>query len=138
MTDFLNRYDSALWMAVVVVSFLAYFLARGIWHKDNKGAVAIAVGVFILAFALVTVSGCTVRPEYQPWMEAGVAYDTQEAVGHNPACVVRVRQPVGFGPLEPDWLIVGYAHQSSCPDLQDRTTVDQLEVVAKIPLGRRK
>lgn len=127
-----------VWFVLVVLAFVTYFVAFGVWHKDNKGAVLIALAVFLVALALVVVTGCTTTRDYRPWLEAGVAYDFGEAVGQNPACVVRVRQPIGFGPLEPDWLIVGYAHQSSCPDLKDKEVVDQIEVVAKIPLGRRR
>lgn len=71
-------------------------------------------------------------------MEVGLAADYGETVGNNPACIVRIRQPVGFGKLEPDWLILGYTHHSSCPDQHDRNVVDQVELVAKIPLGRLK
>lgn len=126
------------WFGAVVAAFLAYFVSAKIWHKDNKGAVAIAILIFVVTFLVIFVSGCTVRPEYQPWLEAGVAHDFSETVGNNPACVVRIRQPIGFGPLEPDWLIAGYTHHSSCPDLHDKATVDQVELVAKIPLGRKR
>lgn len=126
------------WFALVVGGFLTYFAIGKIWQKDNKGAVSIALGIFLLALLLLSVTGCTVSREYQPWLETGVAYDFQETVGGNPACVVRIRQPIGFGPIEPDWLLLGYTHHSSCPDLNDKTTVDQIEIVAKIPLGRRK
>jgi hypothetical protein len=116
---------------------MTYFMLGRIMNKDNIGAMKIAAGIFLLA--LLTLSaGCTVAREYQPWMEAGLAYEVAGTVGNNPVCVVRLRQPIGFGKLEPDWLMIGYTHHSSCPDLNDRATVDQLEVVAKIPLGRRK
>jgi hypothetical protein len=49
-----------------------------------------------------------------------------------------LRQPIGFGPLEPDWLILGYQHVSSCPDLYDSNTIDAVEIMARIPLGRPK
>lgn len=123
-------------MGIVFCAFLAYFIVARILNKDNKGALLLGAIVFAAAFFLVSVAGCSVSPERRPWMEAGVAYDFQETVGGNPACVVRVRAPVGFGPLEPDWLILGYQHISSCPDLFDRATVDAIELMAKIPLGR--
>ena len=128
--------SSVAWMGIVFCAFLAYFIVARILNKDNKGALLLGAIVFAAAFFLVSVAGCSVSPERRPWMGAGVAYDTQSAVGHNPACVVRVRAPVGFGPIPPDWLVVGYSHQSSCPDLFDKTTVDQVEIVARIPLGR--
>lgn len=126
------------WFLCVLAAFAAYFTAARLWNKDNKGAIALAVAVFLVGLLLLSVSGCTVSPERRPWLEAGLAYDTQSTVGNNPACIVRLRAPIGFGPIPPDWLIAGYTHHSSCPDLFDRNTVDQVEVVAKIPLGRSR
>jgi hypothetical protein len=105
------------------------------WNKDTRGAYKVALVVILLALVAL-VSGCAVSPERRPYMEVGMAYDTQHTVGNNPQCVVRIRQPIGFGRLEPDWLTIGYQHQSSCPDQRDRNTVDAIEIVAKIPLGR--
>lgn len=124
------------WTLVVIGAFAAILAAAGLWNKDTRGAFAIVVGLIAMAAALFVISGCAVSPERAPWLEAGFAYDTQSTVGNNPACVVRLRQPIGLGPLKPDWLIASYVHHSSCPDVRDRNTVDQIEVVAKIPLGR--
>jgi hypothetical protein len=129
---------TVFWSIAVVAAFSAVFTALKWWGKDTRGAVLIACAVIAAAFVLFTVTGCAVSPERRPWMEAGFAYDTQHTVGTNPACIVRIRAPVGFGPLQPDWLIVGYTHHSSCPDERDRHTIDQIEVIAKIPLGRPK
>lgn len=126
------------WFGIVLAAFLVYFFAAGIFNKDNRGAVLLALAVFLLALLVFTVSGCAVSPDRRPWMEAGVAYDTQSTVGGNPACIVRVRQPIGFGPIPPDWLVIGYTHHSSCPMQTDLTTIDQIEIVAKIPLGRER
>lgn len=129
------------WTLVVIGAFAAILVAAGLWNKDTKGAFAIVVGLIAIAAALLVVSGCAVSPERAPWLEAGFAYDTQSTVGGNPACVVRLRAPLGsYFPeswgIQPDWLIASYVHHSSCPDVRDRNTVDQIEVVAKIPLGR--
>jgi hypothetical protein len=129
----MNTYQ---WTALVFLVFALALTAFRAWNKDTKGAFAIGIGVVLLG-ALFFVSGCTVSPERLPYMEVGMALDTQKTVGSNPACVVRIKQPIGFGKLEPDWLTIGYNHQSSCRDLNDRATVDQVEIIAKIPLGRR-
>lgn len=121
------------WIVCTFLLFIALFTIMRWWQKDNKGALMLALAVVIVAALLISVSGCAVSPEYRPWMEAGIAYDTQETVGNNPACVVRVRQPV-----IPERLIVSYTHHSSCPDLRDRNTVDQLEFISIIPLGRKR
>lgn len=93
--------------------------------------------IFLLAVS-VFISGCAVSPERAMYMEVGFAYDTQRTVGSNPACVVRIRQPIGFGPIKPEWLVIGYQHISSCPDLRDANTIDAIEIMARIPLGRPK
>ncbi|HRP64365.1 MAG TPA: hypothetical protein PK400_13785 [Phycisphaerales bacterium] len=126
------------WTIAVVCSVALIFTIFRLWNKDTRGAFQLAVGVILLAAILITVSGCTVSQAYQPYLETGFAFDTQRTVGDNPACIVRLRQPVGFGPLEPDWLMLSYTHHSSCPMQSDLATVDQIELVAKIPLGRRK
>jgi hypothetical protein len=71
-----------------------------LWDKDVKGAFLLALGVILIAFAAISVSGCTVSREYQPWMEVGFGYDFSHTVGSDPQCIVRLRQPIGFGPLE--------------------------------------
>ena len=126
------------WAIFVVCGFIAIFSIAKLWNADNRGAMLWASGIIAVCWLLLQVSGCTLSPERAPWLEAGFAYDTQRTVGDNPACIVRLRQPVGFGPLEPDWLVVGYQHVSSCPMQSDLATVDQIELVAKIPLGRRQ
>lgn len=126
------------WTIVVVCAVALIFTIFRLWNKDVKGAFGIAVGIILIAAALITVSGCTVSPERRPFMEVGFAYDTQHTVGSNPACVVRLRQPIGFGPVKPEWLVASYVHHSSCSDLADRNTVDQIEIAARIPLGRTK
>ncbi len=126
------------WFAAVLVAFAVIFWATGMLNKDNRGAVLLVTGVFLLALVFIVVSGCAVSPERRPWLEAGFALDTQQTVGSNPACIVRLRAPIGFGPIPSDWLVIGYQHISSCPDIADRNTVDAIEVVAKIPLGRSR
>lgn len=126
------------WFGVVFAAFMLVFSVFRMWNKDTRGAVLAVLALVLGAFALLSIGGCTLSREYQPWLEVGFALDTQKTVGSNPACIVGVRQPIGFGPIPPDWLVVGYSHQSSCPDLFDRNTVDQFEVRAKIPLGRDK
>lgn len=125
------------WTLAVVAVFCAMFTGFRMWNKDTKGAMLLVL-VVIALMALMVVSGCTVSPERRPWLEAGFAYDTQHTVGSDPACIVRLRQPVGFGPIQPDWLLLGYEHHSSCHDLYDRNTIDQVELVARIPLGRER
>lgn len=71
-------------------------------------------------------------------MEAGFAYDVQETVGSNPACIVRVRAPLHFGPIPPGGLVLGYQHISSCPDVFDKNTVDAVEIMGVFKLGREK
>lgn len=126
------------WFLVVLTSLASYFTVTKMWNKDLKGAIGIATLVFIIGWMLISISGCTVPREYQPWLEAGVAYDTQKTVGRNPACVVGVVQPIGFGMIPPEWLAIGYHHISSCPDLFDSNTYDAIELMTKIPLGRAK
>lgn len=126
------------WTIAVVCSVALIFTIFRLWNKDTRGAFQLAVGVILLAAILITVSGCTVSQAYQPYLETGFAYDTQHTVGRNPACVVRIRQPVGFGPIKPEWLVIGYQHISSCPDLFDANTIDAIEIMARIPLGRSK
>lgn len=120
------------WILLVFGAFGAVFTAFKWWQKDNRGALTVAAAVIIVA-ALFFVVGCSISPERRPWMEAGMAYDTQHTVGNDPACIVRIRAPV-----VPGRIIAGYTHHSSCPDLFDRNTVDQIEVMAIIPLGRRR
>jgi hypothetical protein len=120
------------WAALAVGGMLGALIAIKAWNKDTKGATAIALGV-LLAGALFVVSGCSVTPAYRPWMEIGMAYDASHTVGSDPACIVRIRQP-----LIPDRLFVGYEHHSSCRDQDDKNVIDQIEVMAKIPLGRKK
>jgi hypothetical protein len=91
-----------------------------------------------LALLTLVLAGCAVSAERRPWIEAGMAYDFKDTVGSNPACIVRVRAPVHFGPIPPGGLIVSYTHHSSCPDLDDANTVDQVELVAKFYLGRER
>ncbi len=124
------------WTAAVVLAFAIIFTFFRLWDRDTKGAFLIVLALIGVAAGLLVVSGCTVSPERQPYLEVGFAYDFQHTVGGNPACVVRARQPIHFGAIPPGALLLGVAHQSSCPDLRDRNTVDQIEVVAKIPLGR--
>jgi hypothetical protein len=126
------------WTVTVIAVFLA---ATFIWFKrakkDMLGAITIAVGIILAAAAFLVISGCAVAPERAPWLEAGFAHDRQGTVGGNPACIVRFRQPIG-PPGKEDWLLVSAVHHSSCPDQDDRGEINQLEVTAKIPLGRRK
>jgi hypothetical protein len=126
------------WTITVVCAVALVFTIFRLWDKDVKGAFLLALGVILIAFAAISVSGCTVSREYQPWMEVGFGYDFSHTVGSDPQCIVRLRQPIGFGPLEPDWLILGYQHVSSCPDLYDSNTIDAVEIMARIPLGRPK
>lgn len=125
------------WAIIVFGSFAAIFSIFKMWNKDTKGAFMWGALVVILA-AIFLISGCAVSPERRPYMEVGLGYDFQHAVGDDPQCIVRIRQPIGFGPLEPDWLTIGYQHISSCPDNNDRATVDAIELTAKIPLGLSK
>lgn len=130
--------SSLQWFLVVLGVFATVFTAWGMWNKDTVGAIKAAAGVFAIFLLLFFTAGCAVSPERRPWMEAGFGYDFQHTVGSDPACIVRVRAPIGFGPIQPDWLVAGYTHHSSCADFYDRNTVDQVEIVAKIPLGRDK
>ena len=104
----------AAWTLTVIGTFAVILAAFGMVNKDTKGAFLIVVGLIVVAAVLLVISGCAVSPERRPWLEAGFAYDTQSTVGGNPACVVRVRQPIGFGPIKPEWLVLGYQHISSC------------------------
>lgn len=125
------------WTIIVFAVFALALALFKAWNKDTRGAFLIG-GLVVLFGLLFFVAGCSVRPEYRPWMEVGMAYDFQGTVGSDPACIVRLRQPIGFGPIKPEWLLVGYVHHSSCRDQYDRNTIDQLEVTAKIPIGRSK
>lgn len=124
------------WSLVVFGSFAILFSLFGMWNKDTKWAYL--GGVLVVFAGLLFITGCSVSPERRPYLEVGLAYDIQHTVGNDPACIVRIRQPIGFGRLEPDWLVLGYEHHSSCPDRNDRNTIDQIELTAKIPLGRLK
>lgn len=126
------------WTIAVVCGVALVFTVFRLWNRDTRGAFQIAVAIIFLGAILLSVIGCTVSQAYQPYMEVGFAYDTQHTVGSNPACVVRLRQPIGFGPMKPEWLVAGYTHHSSCGDVIDKNTIDQLEIVARIPLGRSK
>lgn len=128
--------DTFKWTLFVFAMFGSIFTAFGMWNKDTR--FAYLGGVLVVFAGLLFLSGCAVSPERRPYMEVGLAYDYQGTVGHDPACIVRIRQPVGFGKLEPDWLLLSYEHHSSCPDQYDRNTIDQIELTAKIPLGRLK
>lgn len=126
------------WFLVVFVGYFLTLLVLRALNKDTMGALVLVTALYLLGLVLFSVSGCTVSPERVPYLEAGFAYDTQRTVGSNPACVVRLRQNIGFGPLPADALIAGYTHHSSCRDVFDANTIDQFEVVAKIPLGRSR
>lgn len=120
------------WIVAVVAAFLlATFIFWRRAKKDMLGAVAAALIVILIGGVLLIVSGCAVSPEYRPWLEAGIAADRANTVGSNPACIVRVRQPVW-----PGRIVVGFEHHSSCPDQRDRGEINQWEVMAIIPLGR--
>lgn len=121
------------WTAAVFGVFLVASLTlwRKAW-KDMRGAMLIALAIVVLG-ALTLVSGCAVSPEYRPWMEAGVAYDRSHAVGEQPTCVVRIRQPLVSGKI-----VASVTHHSSCPMQNDAGEVNQLEVTAILPLGRSK
>lgn len=135
----MNELNNVQWFLVVMGVFLVGFILWGKWNRDNKGAVLWAIGIFALLFFLLSVSACTTTEARRPWLEAGVAYDTQGTVGGNPACIVRLRANLGdYVGLAPDRIIGGYTHHSSCPDLADANTIDQFEIVAKIPLGRSR
>lgn len=125
------------WTVIVFLVFALVLIAIKAWNRDTRGAFTIGGGVVLLGMLLI-VSGCAASPERQAYMEVGLAYDTQHTMGKNPACIVRIRQPIGFWKIPPEWLLIGYEHHSSCPDQHDRNTVDQFEIVAKIPLGRRR
>lgn len=125
------------WAIIVFATFALVLTAFKAWNKDTRGAYLIGGGIVLLCL-LFLVSGCSVQPEYRPWMEVGLGYDTQHTMGSNPICIVRLRQPIHFGPIPEGWLFAGYEHISSCPDQYDRNTVDQVEIVAKIPLGRSR
>lgn len=121
------------WMIVVVACFVLATVA--FWwraRRDMFGAISASLLVLLLAALCITVSGCAVSPEYRPWMEAGIAADRANTVGSDPACIVRVRQPVW-----PGHLVAGFTHHSSCGDQQDAGEINQWEVVAIIPLGRK-
>lgn len=113
----------------VVLTFTVFKRAK----KDMLGAIAIAVGIILVGAIFIGVTGCAVRPEYQPWLEAGLAYDRSHTVGSDPACVVRLRQPIW-----PGHIVAGFEHHSSCGDQDDRAEINQVELMAIIPLGRRK
>lgn len=121
------------WTLYVLLAFAFVFTLMRAWNKDTRGALTLVLALIIAAFAVISVSGCTVTREYRPYMEVGMAYDFPKTVGSNPACIVRVRQPV-----LPERVTVSYTHHSSCRDLYDRNTVDQIEVTATIPLGRAR
>lgn len=126
------------WPVSVVLAFALAFTLFRLWNRDTRGAFQI-VAALILIFALaLSISGCTVSREYQPWLEVGMAYDTQHTVGGDPVCVVRLREPIHFGPIPPGGLVASWVHHSSCPDQRDANTIDQFEITARIPLGRPK
>ena len=126
------------WTAAVVAAFLAATCL--LWRrakKDMLGAITLSLLLVMLAAVLLVVSGCTISQARRPWMEAGIAWDREGAVGHNPACIVRVRAPIGPRGRE-EWIVAGFTHHSSCPDQHDRGEVNQIEITATIPLGRRQ
>lgn len=122
------------WTILVIAAFILATLV--FWRKAKKdmfGAILGAVAIIVIAAILFTVTGCAVNPEYRPWLEAGIAKDRAQTVGSNPACVVRVRQPVW-----PGHVVAGFEHHSSCGDQDDRAEINQWEVMAIIPLGRER
>lgn len=130
--------NATQWTIAVVCGVALVFTILRLWNRDTRGAFQVAIAVILIAALAISVSGCTVSRAYQPYLETGFALDTQRTVGGNPACVVRIRQPIGFGPIKPEWLVIGYQHISSCPDLRDANTIDAIEIMARIPLGRPK
>lgn len=121
------------WLIAVIALFLLATVT--LWwraRKDMFGAIGAGLIVIVIAALLLTVSGCTISPEYRPWMEAGIAADRANTVGSDPACIVRVRQPV-----VPGRIVAGFTHHSSCGDQDDAGEINQWEVVAIIPLGRK-
>lgn len=126
------------WTLAMIAAFVGCTLV--FWRrarKDMFGAIIGGLLVVLICAVMIVVSGCTVSPERRPWLEAGIAWDREQNVGSNPGCIVRVRQPIGPKRRE-NWLIVGFEHHSSCPDQDDRDEINQLEIVAKVPLGRRR
>lgn len=121
--------------AIAVIAFfvLCTLVFWGRAKKDMFGAITGAVVVILIASVCIFVSGCEVSPEHRPWLEAGLAYDRSGTVGSNPACVVRIREAV-----IPERIVVGFEHHSSCADQNDRGEINQLEIMAIIPLGRSK
>lgn len=109
------------------------------FNTDTRDAVLVILGVILLAFILISVSGCAVSEPYRPRLEAGLAYELDSGkpvVGRDPVGVARVIQPLwvhksGFN------VIGEYLHLSSIPDVDDSNTVDQVGVLFSVPLGRR-
>jgi hypothetical protein len=125
------------WALIVFIVFAIALCAFRAVNKDTRGAFTIGAGVVLLGMLFI-VAGCSVSPERRPWMEVGMGYEFAGTVGEMPQCIVRIRQPVHFGPIPEGGLILGYEHLSSCPSQKDLATIDAIELIAVIPLGRRK
>lgn len=129
LTNALTVFKTLRW----VKSFSDWF------NTDTRDAVLVILGVILLAFILITVSGCAVSEPYRPRLEAGLAYEldhSKPVVGRDPVGVARVIQPLWVH--DSGFNVIGeYLHLSSIPDIGDTNTVDQLGVLVSIPLGRR-
>lgn len=105
------------------------------WNKDLRGALALIALILLVGWLLI---GCSVAPEYRPRLEAGFGYELDKSkpvVGRDPVGVARVRQPVYVHPSGFE-LFGEYLHLSSIPDEKDKNTVDQIELMFSIPLGK--
>lgn len=125
------------WTIAVVGFFITVLASFGMLNRDTRGATLIAIAIILVGFIVFSISGCAISEARRPWLEAGMSYDRDRTVGGQPTCVVRIRAPLGWKDHE-DWIIASYEHLSSCPDQNDAGEVNHVEVVAKIPLGRRK
>jgi hypothetical protein len=121
--------DTLRW---VLFGALIIVLLIGYRNKDTKGAIAGVLGLIIL-MALLFTSGCAIRPEYRPILQAGLAYEvgSRPVMGRDPVGVIRLYQPIVPGVLGCEYL-----HLSSVPDERDLNTVDQVGCLVTIPLGR--
>jgi hypothetical protein len=105
---------------------------RDWWNKDTRGVLIGLVITILLFGAFLLLSGCAVSREYAPRLELGMGVEVSDpVVGRDPVGIIRFNQP-----LIPGRLHLGFQHLSSIPDYRDRTSVNQVELIVTVPLGR--
>lgn len=106
------------------------------WNKDFKGALLIVGLVIVVGFLLF---GCAVPLEYRPRIEAGFGIELDRdkpVMGRDPVGVARVNQTIWRHEPTKFELFGEYLHLSSVPDNDDLNTVDQLNLMFRLPLGK--